>query len=388
MHKTPLIFLVAGEASGDYLGARLMAALKAKTSDNVQFVGIGGPRMKEEGLDLLFDQSELSHMGLFAVLAHLPQILRRIRYTIQTIKEMHPDALVTIDSPDFSFRVAKKLKGQGIPLIHYVAPTVWAWRPKRAKKIAAFLDHLLVLLPFEPPYFLKEGLPCTFVGHPLVESQAGRGEAKRFRSSFGIKAETPLLAVLPGSRMSEIHKLLPIFQETVLRLKDKIPDLEIVVPVVPHLEEVVASQLEDWPVRSYITRNDQDKYDAFAACRAALACSGTVSVELAMAGLPTIIAYRASALTFALYRRLIKTPYATLLNIMKNEEVMPEYIQDDCCADKLEVAVGDLLQDEKARQRQKEELQDIGVWLGRGQFIPSEKAAETVLEVINSPLLQ
>lgn len=383
-NRKPLIFLVAGEASGDYLGAGLMRALKAKTDGNVQFIGVGGPRMQAEGMDLLFDQSELAHMGLLELLRHLPRLLGRITQTVEAVKEAYPDALITIDAPDFSFRVAKKLKGQGIPLIHYVAPTVWAWRPARAKKIAKFLDHLLVLLPFEPPYFLKEGLACTFVGHPLVESNAGRGDAARFCKKVGIAADVPLLAVLPGSRMSEIKKLMPIFRNTILRLKKQQPDLQIVVPTMPHVADMVKDMLQDWPVPYHVTSDDEDKYDAFAAARTALACSGTVSVELAMAGLPTVIAYKANALTIWLARRFIRTEYITLLNIMKGEEIMPEYYQANCTPEKLACAVGHLIADQEARTVQKEILQDIGVWLGRDQFVPSEKAAEVVLGIIKA----
>lgn len=377
----PLFFLVAGEASGDLLGARLMQALNKKTSGSVRFSGVGGPRMQAEGLDLLFPQSDLAHMGLFELVRHLPLILRRIRQTIAAVKEQKPAALVTIDSPDFSFRVAKKLKGQGIPLIHYVAPTVWAWRAGRAKKVAAFLDHLLALLPFEPPYFTKEGLPCTFVGHPLVESDVGAGEAARFRQKFGVAPEALLLAVLPGSRMGEITRLLPIFKQTIALLKAQFPMIELVVPTVPHVAKVVQDEIKGWGIPAHFTDNDADKYDAFAAATAALACSGTVSVELAMAALPTVIAYKIGALTAALYRRLIKTRFATLLNIMQNREIMPEFLQQDCTPKKLAGAVQVLLSSSEAREAQACELVAIGAWLGRGQFVPSEKAAQTVWDV-------
>lgn len=377
----PLFFLVAGEASGDLLGARLMSALKKKSNGHVRFAGVGGPRMVAEGIDLLFPQEELAHMGLFEIARHLPAILRRITQTVNAVKAARPAALITIDSPDFSFRVAKKLKGCGIPLIHTVAPTVWAWRPGRAGKIAQFLDHLLALLPFEPPYFTAHGLDCTFVGHPLVESDAGKGDAARFRELRAIPEPTPLLAVLPGSRVSEVKRLLPIFGETVGALRKIIPSLQIVIPTVPSVAAMVREAAQNWGVPVYFTENDADKYDSFAACRVALACSGTVSVELAMAGLPTVIAYKANPLTVALYRRLIRIKYATLLNIMQNRMVMPEYLQENCTAENLTRAVGQLFSDQVARASQETELRAIGGWLGRGQFIPSEKVAETVWEV-------
>lgn len=380
----PLFFLVAGEASGDLLGARLMQAMKKRTDGHVRFAGVGGPRMMAEGIELLFPQSDLAHMGLFELVRHLPLLLRRIRQTIEAVKTTHPAALITIDSPDFCFRVAKKLKGQGIPLIHYVAPTVWAWRPGRAKKIAAFLDHLLALLPFEPPYFTKEGLACTFVGHPLVESDAGKGDALRFRAKFKVESNVPLLAVLPGSRVGEVKRLLPVFRETITRVRAQFPGLQIVVPTVPHVEKLVREEIKTWPVTAHFTSNDADKYDAFAACMAALACSGTVSVELAMASLPTIIAYKIGTLTAMLYRRLIKTRFATLVNIMQDKEVMREFLQQDCTPDKLAKAVLDLLLDHKAREDSAKELTSIGEWLGRGQFIPSDRAADTVWRVASS----
>jgi len=374
----PLFFLVAGEASGDLLGARLMAALKKKTNGKVRFAGVGGPRMQAEGIELLFPQSDLAHMGLFELIRHLPLIFRRMREVVAAVKTLRPAALVTIDSPDFSFRVAKKLKGQGIPLIHIVAPSVWAWRAGRAKKVAGFLDHLLALLPFEPPYFTKEGLPCTFVGHPLVESGAGHGDGARFRAGRGINEKALLLAVLPGSRAGEVGRLLPVFGEVIARLHDAHPTLEVVVPVVPAVEAMIRQAAQSWPVPVHFTQNDADKYDALAACRAALACSGTVSVELAMAGVPSVIAYRIGALTAALYRRLIKVRFATLLNIMQDREVMPEFIQADCTADKITPALDLLLTDERAAAAQKKDLTAMAGWLGQGVFIPSEKAAETV----------
>lgn len=208
MTDVPTFFLIAGEASGDLLGARLMRGLKKKLDGNARFVGIGGERMKAEGIELLFSSDELAHMGLFEIIRHVPQILRRIRETAAAAIRLQPVALITIDSPDFCFRVARKVKemGAAFPVIHYVAPTVWAWRPGRARKIANFLDHLMALLPFEPPYFTVENLPCTFVGHPIVEGEAGMGRGHRFRKTHDIPPDATLLAILPGSRVSEVKK--------------------------------------------------------------------------------------------------------------------------------------------------------------------------------------
>ncbi|MGE3622264.1 MAG: lipid-A-disaccharide synthase [Bdellovibrionales bacterium] len=381
MPEAPLFFLIAGEASGDLLGARLMQALKKNLNGGVRFAGIGGPRMRAEGMDLLFAQEELAHFGLFELLRHVPHLLRRMRQTIREIRRRRPAALITIDAPDFSFRVARQLKGQGIPLIHYVAPTVWAWRPGRARKVAQFLDHLLALLPFEPPYFTREGLPCTFVGHPIVESAAGAGSAERFRAAHAVPAGATLLTVLPGSRMSEVTRLMPIYRETLIRLHRLHPNVQAVIPVTPNMESYVAGQVRDWPVPAEIIRVDADKYDAFAASKAALSCSGTVAIELAMARLPAVIAYKISPLTAFLYRRFIKIKYANLVNLMHDRMVVPELLQDDCTPERLADAVHRLLTDDAARGEQIAGLGDVAAWLGSGQFIPSEKAAETVLGV-------
>jgi lipid-A-disaccharide synthase len=221
--------------------------------------------------------------------------------TVAAIRHQHPAALITIDAPDFCFRVARRLKSDGIPLIHYVAPTVWVWRPGRAKKIAQFLNHLLALLPFEPPYFTQEGLGCSFVGHPIIESGAGHGDAARFRSKFNLSPTTTLITVLAGSRMSEVTRLLPAFASTFALLAQKHPNLQATLPVVPSLKNYIIEQTRNWPVPVIITDNDADKYDGFAASRAALACSGTVAIELAMAKLPAVIAYKVSKMTLLLY---------------------------------------------------------------------------------------
>lgn len=382
MSNQPVFFLIAGEPSGDLLGARLMRALAKATHGRARFVGIGGPRMQAEGIELFFPQSELAHFGLFELLRHIPHLLKRIRQTIAEVQRIRPTALITIDAPDFCFRVAKKLKGEGIPLIHYVAPTVWAWRAGRAKKIAQFLDHLLALLPFEPPYFTREKLPCTFVGHPIVEGRADQGNAAAFRQRHQIPDDAPLLTVLPGSRQSEVKRLLPIFGATIALLKEKHPYLRIVVPSLNPVADEVRRMTADWALPVIVTDGDEEKYDAFAASTAALACSGTVSVELAMARLPTIIAYRVSPLTAALYRHFIKAKFATLINIMQNRMVMPEYLQENCTPENLAAAVDMLLVQPDMRDRQIADLTTIVGWLGRDQFVPSEKAAQVILDVV------
>jgi lipid-A-disaccharide synthase len=378
------IFIVTGEPSGDLLGAKLMQGLKIRTEGRVRFSGIGGERMIAEDLTPLFPQRELAVFGIFELVRNLPNLLRRIRQTIQAVKAAKPDALVTIDSPDFSFRVAKKCVGLGFPLIHYVAPTVWAWRPKRAKKIAAFLDHLLVVLPFEPPYFEKEGLPTSFVGHPIIENGAERGDAMRFRTTHHLAADTPILTVLPGSRMGEVSRLLPIFGQVAERLARTHPSLVLAVPTVETVAEVVTEATRTWPLKTLVFRGDAPKYDAFAASLCALAASGTIALELAMARLPAVIVYRLNALTVFLYRHFIKIKYANLVNLMHGKMVVPELLQENCTADKITAAITTLLQDPAARQAQITGYQTVGHWLGQNGPPPGLRAADVVLDVIRA----
>jgi len=381
----PLLFLIAGEPSGDVLGARLMAALKRLTGGKVRFAGIGGERMAAEGLQTLVPQSELALFGVFELLPHLPNLLRRMDQTVAEIVRLKPDAVIGIDSPGFTVRIAKRVRkaAPAIPLIHYVAPTVWAWKPKRARKYAEIYDHLLVLLPFEPPYFEREGLPCTFVGHSVVESGAGRGDASRFRTAHGISPAKHVLAVLPGSRRSEVSRLLPVFRDTVQRLLPTHPGLVVVVPTVATVRDAVKAAVADWPVPVIVVEGDEAKYDAFAASEVALAASGTVALELALSGLPTVIAYRLGRLTVALYRRFIKVKYVNLVNLMLDRMLVPELLQEDCRPDTLAAAVGRLLDDPAARRAQIEGVAEVAQWLGAGsQAPPSERAAHAVLAVV------
>ena len=379
---SPLIFILAGEPSGDILGGRLMAALKTKTGGRIRFAGIGGDHMEEQGLNSLFPMSDLSVMGLTEVLPHLPKLLRRLRETVDNVTRLDPTALVTIDSPDFCFRVARRLKGRGIPMIHYVAPSVWAWKPGRARKISGFLDHLLALLPFEPPYFERVGLGCTFVGHPVVESAADQGDGAKFRRQHNIGKDAPLICVLPGSRSGEATRLLSIFGSTLSLLKQRQPDLKAVVPTVRGVAAMVEAAVAGWPVPSLVVRNDTEKFDAFAASDVALAASGTVSLELAMANLPAVIAYRVSPMTAWLARRLLRVRHVSLVNIIMGREVVPERLQDDCRPEVLAIDIERLLGDPDARRSQTQAARDALKQLGLGGIPPSQRAAEAVLTVL------
>lgn len=378
----PLVFVIAGEPSGDALGARVMAALKAKTGGRARFAGIGGPRMAQEGLVSLFPMAELTVMGLTEVLPRLPNLIGRLNATVRAVRACRPDALLTIDSPDFTLRVARRLKGRGIPLIHYVAPTVWAWRPKRARRIARFLDHLMALLPFEPPYFEAHGLACTFVGHPVLESGADRGDGPAFRARHGIAPKAPLLCVLPGSRTSEVRRLLPVFGAAVGRLAQTHPALRVVVPTVAAVADAVAADVAAWPGQPLVVEGEGEKFDAFAAADAALAASGTVALELALARTPTIITYKVSPLTAWLARRLVTVRFVSLVNLVLDRAATPELLQEDCRSDRLADAVTALLDIGAARQVQRAALDEAMARLGRGERSPSARAAEVVLAVI------
>jgi lipid-A-disaccharide synthase len=378
----PLIFLVAGEPSGDALGAGLMAALKENTAGRIRFAGVGGNGMAGQGLESLFPMAELSVMGAAEVIPRLPAILGRIRETARKAAALAPAAVVTIDSPDFSFRVGRRLAGRGIPLIHYVAPTVWAWRAGRAKRIARFLDHLLALLPFEPPYFEREGLPCTFVGHPVVESGADRGDGPAFRRRHGIAEGAPLLAVLPGSRAGEVERLLPAFGSATARLARERAGLGAVVATVPAVAEAVRSAVRRWPFSAAVVEEEREKYDAFAAADAALAASGTVALELAMAGTPAVIGYRMNPLTSWLAMRLVRVRFASIVNLVLEREAVPEFLLHRCTPDNLAEAVGRLLDDHAARDAQRAAAGEALRRLGRGGPGPSERAARVVLETI------
>jgi lipid-A-disaccharide synthase len=385
----PLVFLTATEPSGDLMGAGLMEALRRLTADQVQFAGIGGERMTAQGLDSLFPVGELAIMGVAELLPRARQLLRRVKQTTDAALACDPDLIVTIDSWAFSSRIATRLKGRRrCPLIQFVAPKVWAWRPGRARKLARLVDHLLVQLPFEPAFFEQYGLASTFVGHPIIEQGADRGDGARFRRAHGIAEDAPLLTVLPGSRRSEIQRLLPIFAAAIDRLCAADPELRLAVPTVGTVGDAVRDAVAAWPGRPVVTVSDQDKYDAFAASRAALAASGTVALELALAGVPAIITYRLNPLSAWLARPLIRVKYANLVNIILDRPVVPELLQGDCTPAGIETAVQRLLTDAGARDAQRREIRKVAADLGLGDTQPSERAARAALRLLggNAPV--
>lgn len=378
-----IVVLVAGEASGDVLGARLMTALRAETGADLQFAGVGGERMTREGLRSLFPMSDLSLMGVFQVVPHVPRILERLRETAATVVRLRPAVVVTIDSPGFGLRLARRLRGHGIPLVHYVAPTVWAWKPGRARRIARILDRLLVLLPFEPPYFERHGLACDFVGHPAVEEPAGDGPA--FRLRHGIPPAAPLLCAMPGSRRGEIDRLLPIYGETVRRLRREVPDLRVVVPAVEWLEPAVRAGVAGWE-STVVVRESAEKRDAYAASQVALVKSGTGALEVAVAGLPCVVTYRLGPVSGWLARRLLAVRHVSLVNLLLDCPAQPELLQRDCNPGALSAALAGLLADADACRLQRELGRRAAEMVGLGGMAPSRRAALAVVRAARGRL--
>jgi lipid-A-disaccharide synthase len=375
------IFIMAGEPSGDALGARLMAALERQAPCPVRFDGVGGEAMAGQGLRSLFPSSEVSLMGILELLPHLRRVLRRIGETAAAAAALRPDAVFGIDAPGFTLRVAPRLAGRGIPLVHYVAPTVWAWRPGRAEKVSRYLDLLLALLPFEPPYFERHGLRCVYVGHPVIETVPRGADGPAFRRRHGLDPAAPLLVVLPGSRRGEVGRLLPIFAATLALVRQQVGNLRIVVPTVAPVHAAVEAWAASLPVPAIVTAEPGEKYAAFAAGDAALAASGTVTLELAALRLPTVLAYRTNPLSAAIVRRLITTPHVGLVNILAGRAVEPEYLQERCRPADLAAAIVTLLIDPAARAAQVAGFDEV-----MGKLVvdaaPSSVAAAAILDLI------
>ncbi|MGV9006097.1 MAG: lipid-A-disaccharide synthase [Brevundimonas sp.] len=377
------IMLVAAEASGDALGAGLASALTARVDGPVSFVGVGGPRMAALGIESPFDIAELSILGWLEGLKAYGTVKRRVADTVALAVAEKPDAVVLIDSWGFTIRVAKALKLAlpGVPLIKYVGPQVWASRPGRAKTLAATVDHLLALYSFDAPWFEREGLPVTVVGSQAVHVDMDAADGARFRASHHIAADAPLLLVLPGSRPGEISRMTPVFEQAVARLKATRPDLQVAVVAAGTVATEVAARVAAWPFRAHLVQ-EAGKYDAMRACDVALATSGTVSTELALAGAPMVIAYRFDGLSYAIMRPFFTGKFATLFNIAADEEIAKELIQTEATPERMAAEVGRLLDDPAARAAQAARQTAALDLMGRGAPDPSELAAEAVLDVI------
>ncbi len=373
------IAIVAGEASGDELGYKLMRALKARA--DVQFVGVGGARMEAEGLTSFFPMHDIAVMGIVPVIKKLPTILARIRETVEKIIAAQPDCLVIIDSPDFTHRVAKRVRKAlpSLPVVDYVSPSVWAWRPGRAKAMRAYVDHVLALLPFEPAAHQRLGGPaCSYVGHPLTEILSTlRPSADELQRR---NTEPYRLLVLPGSRRSEIRRLLAVFGETIARVAAVYPQLDVVLPAVAHLHDEIVAGVADWTVKPRILSGVDAKYEAFRTARAALAASGTVTLELALSAVPTIVAYKVSLVEEQL-KYLITVSTIVLPNLILGENAVPEFLQKDANAETLAQALLPLLGDTPERAAQMQAFARLDDLMRLPDGSPSEKAAEIVLAV-------
>ena len=376
----PLVFLSATEASGDLMGAGLMRALKAETGGRVRFTGLGGDRMAAEGLAPLFPIAELAVMGLLELLPQMRRLLRRVDETAAAALAVRPDVIVTIDSWGFNARVAERLLGRRTcPLVQFVAPKAWAWRPRRARRVARLADHLLTQLPFEPAFFAGYGLDATFVGHPIVESGADSGDGPAFRRRHGLDPAAAVVTLLPGSRRSEVDRLLAILGVVAAGLQAARPGVRLVVPTLWTVAERVRAAAAEWPGQPIVVEGDREKYDAFAASDLAIAASGTVALELALAAVPSIIVYRVNPITAWLIRRLVRVRYANLVNIIAEREVVPELLQDACTPERIVAEAAALLGDPAAGRRQADAARRIAQDLGVGAETPSYRAARQVL---------
>lgn len=381
----PRIWLVAGEDSGDQLGAKLMRALR-EASPGVTFGGVGGDAMTEEGFTSLFSLDDVAVMGYLPVLARARTLLRRIRQTAANVVSARPDVLVIIDSPGFTHAVAQRVRkaAPSIPIVDYVSPSVWAWRPWRAKGMRPFIDHVLALLPFEPEAHLRLGGPaCTYVGHPLIERldalrPDAAAQARRDRAPFP-------LVILPGSRRSEIERLMPVFGPTLSRIARQV-EIEAIMPAVTRHRTRIEELAQSWDVPVRIVSGEADKYAAFRSGRAALAASGTVTLELALSGVPTVVAYKVSRVEEFIARRLIQVPSIVLPNLILGRNAMPEFVQAECSPDNLTAALLPLLRggpDRDAQNAALERMDELTILPDGGT--PSRAAARVVLSMLRKP---
>ena len=380
------VMLVCGEPSGDQLGAQLMAGIRQLAGDSVTITGVGGPMMAREGLQSLYPLDATAVMGLREVVPAIPAILGRVRQAVQFALKTRPDAVVLIDSPDFTHRIARGVKKNDptIKTVNYVAPQVWASRAYRARGMARYFDLVLALFPFEVSFFDSYSLKAVFVGHPVIERRARMTGGVGLRARLGIASDAPVLALLPGSRTSEIRFIFPVFRAAVELLAKKIPGLVTILPTVPHVSERVRAGAQNWPTPLFILESESEKFAAFDAADVALAASGTVTAELALARTPMVVAYKVGALTYTLANWLMTVPYMTLVNILLEREVVPEFKQTLATPEALAAALEILFHDKEARDRQTAALNEFAARLGEGGEAPSLRAARVLLEFIGN----
>jgi lipid-A-disaccharide synthase len=376
------VFMVAGEASGDVLGAGLMRSLRHMRGGAVTFRGAGGARMVEAGLASLFPAHDLMTIGIAPVVAKLPTILRRLRETVAAVADAPPDVLILIDVPDFSLRVARLVRKRlpHLPIVKYVSPTVWVWRSGRARAMRGSIDLVLALLPFEPDVHRRlGGPPCVYVGHPLL---AHLSELRPSLEEARARASGRLVLALPGSRRLELRRLGATFGEALERVAQKQGPMDVVLPTLPHLVDDITAATSRWSIRPRIVSTEAEKYAAFRRARAALAASGTVTLELALAGVPHVAAYRISLIEGLIARMILQVPTVILANLVLGELVVPEFLQTRCTAANLSAALADVLDDTPARRRQQEAFTRLDAILGTADVSPSERAAHAVLDLL------
>lgn len=383
------LFIIAGEQSGDRLGGALMTGLTQETNGAIQFAGVGGPMMQAAGLNSLFNMSDLSVMGLFEILPKIPMLLSRVKQTANAIINARPDAIITIDSPDFCLRVVAKVREElpDIKVIHYVAPSVWAWRPERAAKMAKHVDHVLALLPFEPPLMQAAGMTCDFVGHPVIsEPIPTETDQDALRDELGL-TRNRILTVLPGSRVGEIKRMSPIFEQVLVNIHKSHPDVQFILPVAASVEKLVQKTVNTWRIRPKLLLNqgfssqqvESRKRSAYALSTAALATSGTVALELAAQDCPMVVAYKANWATTRMVKKLAQIDTANLVNIVTDTRVVPEHLFEDCTPEHITNSLRTIL---NGQTTQTQALRQTMTALGRGQQGAERWAAQSVLRAI------
>nr|WP_321459213.1 lipid-A-disaccharide synthase [uncultured Cohaesibacter sp.] len=378
--SVPLIYIVIGEESGDQLGARAVRAIKHACAGHVRFAGLAGERMQAEGLSSLFPLSEIAVMGLINIIRQYPALFRRGMEVVEDILDKKPDLLLIIDSPEFTHAVAKRVRKRrpDLPIIDYVSPSVWAWRPGRARKMARYVDHVLALLPFEVGVHERlQGPKCSYVGHPLIE----RLDVLRPEEGERGSLESPVLLVLPGSRRSEVSRLLVEFGGVVKLAKDVHPDLRVILPAVGHLRGLIEEGLRDWPVQPEIVVGEEAKFAAFRQAHAALAASGTVTLELGLSAIPMVVAYKVDWIVRQ-FKWLLTAHSIVLTNLVLGRNAIPEFLDEEANAQNLADHLLPLLVASPERAAQEAALGELDGLMTLPDGIPSERVARIVLDAL------
>jgi len=386
--KGGLVYIIVGEPSGDILAGRLMQVMQQQYP-GVRFAGTGGETMTAQGFHSLFPIAEISVMGFWEVLPKLPLIMKRLKEVLADIEQLQPDVIVTVDSWGFVSRILNKLKRKksAIPTVHYVAPQVWAWKKSRAPKAAKLMDRMMTLWPYEPAYFEKYGLRCDFVGHPVIENTTNiSADLEEFKARHHIPCQGTVLCVLPGSRHSEIKKLIPVFSKVINRLKDYFPHLFLIIPSVEAIADEVRNAFARTDIPHCVITGQQERYNAFRISTFALAASGTVTLELTACGTPHVIAYTFNAMTNQMIKRMATTDYANLINILADKPIIPEFVLENCREDLIAAKVLELMQNPAMAQAQINEAKQYFAQLKPEDMMPSEKVASIVREMMKKSI--